>query len=176
LTKVKTTTASQPLISPPGPPCAGTQGAAAEAILSNPGQPLSGQPPRTPLPPPRTLRSAPPRTLRSAHPALSRRRPLAGHFRDGPPVHHGRHSAPSGQLPPALSGQPTPHSPAAGCQLPALGCHTVHFVRHCTEGGCGGEGESERERERARESERERGVSGVSDAAARQDHVECPCA
>ena len=31
-------------------------------------------------------------------------------------------------------------------------------------------------RERARESERERGVSGVSDAAARQDHVECPCA
>ena len=37
--------------------------------------------------------------------------------------------------------------------------HTVHFVRHCTEGGWGGErgGESERE------SERERGVSGVSD-------------
>ena len=52
---------------------AGTQGAAAEAILSNPGQPLSGQPPPHSLPPPRTLRSAPSRTLRSAHPGLSPR-------------------------------------------------------------------------------------------------------
>ena len=153
MTKVKTTTASQPLISPPGPPCAGTQGAAAEAILSNPGQPLSGQPPRTPLPPPRTLRSAPPRTLPTAAPSRSFQRRSTGPpwqalstLRSAPPrTLRSAHPRTLRSAHPALS---RGGLSAACIRLPHSALRqTLHGGR--VRGGG-------RERKRARESERER--------------------